>query len=114
MAAITLRGSDLGSFSALVVDLREEDLVVDFEEGFRETEAFALEEEFVSIDESDAVLTLSVDLDLAFEEAVDVAEIASRAPASLSLGDSSSTIICQRISVRIRHGVRKSSKKVNT
>ncbi|MEM1440822.1 MAG: hypothetical protein AAGF67_00670 [Verrucomicrobiota bacterium] len=105
-AAIWLCGSDLSARAAgLRVDLVEGDFEEDFAAVFPEEEAAAafsfegaegVDEVVVSDEDGSAILEFS------------------SAAASLSLGDSSSTIICQRISRRIPFTVRKSSKKVNT
>ncbi|MEM6916819.1 MAG: hypothetical protein AAF491_09660 [Verrucomicrobiota bacterium] len=83
----------------------EEDFEEDFAAVFPGEEA-ASAFSFGGAEEGDEVVVSDEDGSAAWEF--------PSAAASLSLGDSSSTIICQRISRRIPFTVRKSSKKVNT
>ena len=111
--ASAIRFASLSVFEAAISDFLGTDLVEGLDEdfGLAFREGFEVFEEF---EEFEVLLAFAASVfSLTLLSLVGV-EGADEEPASLSLGDSSSTIICQRISDRILYTVQESSKKVNS
>ena len=108
--ASAIRFASLSVFEAAISDFLGTDLV----EGLDEDFGLAFREGFEVFEEFEVLLAFAASVfSLTLLSLVGV-EGADEEPASLSLGDSSSTIICQRISDRIQYTVQESSKKLNS
>ena len=105
--ASAIRFASLSVFEAAISDFLGTDLV----EGVDEDLGVALRELFEVFEDFEVLLAFAASV---FSLTLLSVEGADGDPASLSLGDSSSTIICQRISDRIQDAVQESSKKVNS